>query len=94
MASLEDMNYGWDLEQEQCSYSLISKSWRRCKDGDLHLEVDPVHAVPDVLEHALKGHEEVAVFEARLTAAGTGRSTHALDTHTHVLAVLEASVVM
>lgn len=35
-----------------------------------HLEVDPVHAVPHVLEHALKGHEEVAVFEARLTTAG------------------------
>lgn len=35
-----------------------------------HLEVDPVHGVPDVLEHALKGHEEVAIFEARLTTAG------------------------
>lgn len=38
--------------------------------GWTHLEVDPVHAVPHVLEHALKGHEEVAVFEARLTTAG------------------------
>lgn len=38
-----------------------------------NLEVDPVHAVPDVLEHALVGHEEVAVFEASLTAAGEGR---------------------
>lgn len=38
-----------------------------------HLEVDPVHAVPDVLEHALIGHEEVAIFEASLTAAGEGQ---------------------
>lgn len=35
-----------------------------------HLEVDPVDGVADVLEHALVGHEEVAVFEAGLAAAG------------------------
>lgn len=37
-----------------------------------HLEVDPVHAIPHVLEHALIGHEEVAIFEASLTAACEG----------------------
>lgn len=36
----------------------------------LYLEVDPVHSVADVLEHTLVGHEEVAVLEARFTAAG------------------------
>lgn len=35
-----------------------------------YLEVDPVDGVADVLKHALVGHEEVAVFEASLAAAG------------------------
>lgn len=35
-----------------------------------HLEVDPVDGVADVLEHALIGHEEVAIFEAAFTAGG------------------------
>lgn len=37
----------------------------------LYLEVDPVHSISDVLEHALVGHEEVPVFEPSLTATGT-----------------------
>lgn len=39
-------------------------------EDQAHLEVDPVYGVADVLEHALVGHEEVAVLEARLAAAG------------------------
>lgn len=39
---------------------------------ELYLEVNPVHRVPNVLEHALVGHEEVAVLEARFTARGGG----------------------
>ncbi len=35
-----------------------------------YLEVDPVDGVTDVLEHALIGHEEVAIFEAGFTAGG------------------------
>lgn len=35
-----------------------------------YLEVDPVNSVTDVLEHALIGHEEVAVLEASFTAGG------------------------
>lgn len=35
-----------------------------------YLEVDPVNSVTDILEHALIGHEEVAVLEASFTAAG------------------------
>lgn len=34
------------------------------------LEVDPVDGVADILEHALIGHEEVAIFEASFTAGG------------------------
>lgn len=33
------------------------------------LEVNPVHAIADILEHALVGHEKVTVFEASLTTA-------------------------
>lgn len=36
--------------------------------GGAYLEVDPVDGIADVLEHALVGHEEVAVFEASFTA--------------------------
>lgn len=36
----------------------------------LHLEVDPVDGIADVLEHALVGHEEVSIFEAGFTAGG------------------------
>lgn len=36
-------------------------------EGDL--EVNPVHTIADILEHALVGHEKVAVFEAGLTTA-------------------------
>lgn len=35
-----------------------------------YLKVHPVDSVPNVLEHALEGHEEVPVFEACLTAKG------------------------
>lgn len=35
-----------------------------------YLEVDPVNSVTDILEHALIGHEEVAVLEASFTAGG------------------------
>lgn len=37
-----------------------------------YLKVDPVDRVPNVLEHALEGHEEVPVLEACLTAEGFG----------------------
>lgn len=37
----------------------------------LYLEVNPVHSISDILEHALVGHEEVPVFESSLTATGT-----------------------
>ena len=37
---------------------------------EVYLEVDPVDGVADVLEHALVGHEEVAIFEAGFTAGG------------------------
>lgn len=37
-----------------------------------YLEVDPVDGVADVLEHALEGHEEVAIFKASLTAEVRG----------------------
>lgn len=40
-----------------------------------HLEVDPVDGVADVLEHALIGHEEVAILEAGFTAGG-GEQRH------------------
>lgn len=33
--------------------------------------MNPVHAVSDILKHALVGHEKVAIFEARLTTTGT-----------------------
>lgn len=33
------------------------------------LEVNPVHTIADILEHALVGHEKVTVFEASLTTA-------------------------
>lgn len=29
--------------------------------------MNPVHAISDILEHALVGHEKVAIFEASLT---------------------------
>lgn len=35
-----------------------------------YLEVDPVNSVTDILEHALIGHEEVAILEASFTATG------------------------
>lgn len=38
--------------------------------------MDPVHAVPDILEHALVGHEQVTVFEACLTAASQNWRWH------------------
>lgn len=31
--------------------------------------MNPVHGVSDILEHALVGHEQVAIFEASLAAA-------------------------
>lgn len=34
--------------------------------------MDPVDGVADVLEHALEGHEEVAIFKASLTAEVRG----------------------
>lgn len=46
--------------------SLGNRNRRRAS----YLEVDPVDSVPDILEHALIGHEEVAVLEASFTAAG------------------------
>lgn len=44
------------------------------------LEVNPVDGVADILEHALVGHEEVAVFEASLAAAGVGGEERSRDT--------------
>lgn len=41
-----------------------------------YLEVDPVDSIADVLEHALVGHEEVAVFETSFTAEGGSKDTH------------------
>lgn len=32
--------------------------------------MDPVDGVADILEHALIGHEKVAIFEASFTAEG------------------------
>lgn len=49
----------WDLGMNVNGYICLS-----------HLEVDPVDGVADVLEHALVGHEEVAILKASFTAGG------------------------
>lgn len=33
--------------------------------------MNPVHTISDILEHALVGHEKVAIFEASLTTTET-----------------------
>lgn len=38
--------------------------------------MDPVNSIPDILEHAFKGHEEVAIFEASFTAGEGSKDTH------------------
>lgn len=35
--------------------------------------MNPVHAISDILEHALVGHEKVTIFEASLTTTGNGK---------------------
>lgn len=37
--------------------------------------MNPVHAISDILEHALVGHEKVTIFEASLTTTGNGKKS-------------------
>lgn len=37
--------------------------------------MNPVHAISDVLEHALVGHEKVTIFEASLTTTGNSKKS-------------------
>lgn len=38
------------------------------KENLFYLEVNPVHCIPHILEHALVRHEQVSIFEASFTA--------------------------
>lgn len=42
----------------------------KLKSQPCYLEMNPVNGITDILEHALVGHEEVAVFEAGVAADG------------------------
>lgn len=37
--------------------------------------MNPVHAISDILEHALVGHEKVTIFEASLTTTGNDKKS-------------------
>lgn len=51
--------------------------------------MNPVHAVSDILEHALVGHEKVTIFEASLTTTGNGKKKCVINV---VLLIKEAYV--
>ncbi len=35
--------------------------------NSLHLEMDPIHSISDILKHALERHEKISIFKAHLT---------------------------
>ena len=49
---------------------------RRVLTGGAHLDMDPVHGVADILEHALVGHEQISIFEASLTTTNGEGGRH------------------
>lgn len=57
------MNWQQDMAYSCLEMGLMEKWKRKC----FYLEMNPVHAVSDVLEHAFVGHEKVSIFEASLT---------------------------